>query len=69
VTAIELSRDDLDVIRATVASELIETVWAGDALTTELEPDLHVLDAETTEDAVHRIKSLLLDKGIIFRPW
>jgi bifunctional enzyme CysN/CysC len=69
VTAIELGQEDLDLIRATVASDLIEIVWVGDRVTTDVEYDLHVLDAESTEDAVHRIKSLLLDKGIIFRPW
>jgi bifunctional enzyme CysN/CysC len=69
VTAIELRQEDLDVIRATVASDLIEIVWVGDQVTTDIEHDLHVLDAESTEDAVRRIKSLLLDKGIIFRPW
>ncbi len=69
VTAAELTQDDLELIKTTVDPDRIETVWVGDRVTTDIEADLHLADDETTEDAVHRIKSLLREKGIIFQPW
>lgn len=68
VTAAELTQDDLELIKATVASELIETVWVGETRTTDIAADLVVADPDA-EDAVDQIKRLLQDKGIIFRPW
>ena len=69
VTAMELRQEDLDLVRATVQSDLIETIWVGERVTTDVECDLHVLGAESIDDAVQRTKNLLLEKGAIFRPW
>lgn len=69
VSAVELTSDDLEVIGTAVDPELIETVWVGDTVTTDLPYDLHVSDAELQDDALHRIKELLQDERIIFRPW
>jgi bifunctional enzyme CysN/CysC len=69
VTAAELGQEDVDLIRATVQSDLIEIIWVGDRVATDLAYDLQVPDAETTEEAVHRVKTLLLEKGIISPPW
>jgi bifunctional enzyme CysN/CysC len=68
VSAGDLTQEDLEVIKATVTSDMIQTVWVGDRLTTDLICDIVLADAEKDE-AVGRVKGLLQDKGIIFRPW
>lgn len=68
VTAVELSQDDADLLRITVDSDLIETVWVGSSVTTDITYDLLVEDPRA-EVAVHRIKDRLRDRGVLFRPW
>ena len=68
VAAAELTQDDLEVIKTAVQPELIETVWAGDTITTDLTYDLH-LPRGVVAESVDRLKAHLQDKGIIFRPW
>lgn len=68
VTAIELTQDDLDLLRITVDSDRIETVWVGPRVTTDIPYDLQVEDLDWTE-AVDRIKHRLRDRGVLFRPW
>jgi bifunctional enzyme CysN/CysC len=68
VAAAELTQDDLEVIKTAVEPDWIETIWAGDNVTTDLACDLH-LSGSTLPEAVDRLKAHLQDKGIIFRPW
>ena len=68
VAAAELTQDDLEVIKTAVQPDWIETVWAGDSITTDLSCDLH-LPGGAVPEAVDRLKAHLQDKGIIFRPW
>jgi bifunctional enzyme CysN/CysC len=68
VAAAELTRDDLEVIKTAVQPDWIETVWAGDTITTDLAVDLHV-PGGAIHEAVDRLKAHLQDKGVIFRPW
>jgi len=69
VTAAELTQDDVDLIATTVDPEKIETVWAGDRVTTDLEPGLQFPPQDGFDEAVERVKALLQDRGVIFRPW
>jgi bifunctional enzyme CysN/CysC len=69
VTAAELTQGDLEVIKTAVDPDRIEVVWVGDALTTDLSYDLLLGDQETGIDGVEKIKRLLQDKGVLFRPW
>ena len=69
VTAVELTQQDLEIVKTTVDPDRIETVWVGDSVTTDIVADLHIGDEETGVEAVDRMKALLQDKGIIFRPW
>lgn len=69
VTAVELTQQDLELIKTTVDPERIETVWVGDSVTTDIVCDLQIEDGESGVEAVDRMKALLQDKGIIFRPW
>jgi bifunctional enzyme CysN/CysC len=68
VAAAELTQDDLEVIKTAVQPELIETVWAGDNITTDLAFDLHLPRGPVAE-SVDRLKAHIQEKGIIFRPW
>ncbi|HEY7614728.1 MAG TPA: GTP-binding protein [Gemmatimonadales bacterium] len=68
VAAAELTQDDLEVIKTAVQPDWIETVWAGDTITTDLAVDLQ-LPSGAIHEAVDRLKAHLQDKGVIFRPW
>jgi bifunctional enzyme CysN/CysC len=68
VAAAELTQEDLEVIKTAVQPDWIETVWAGDAITTDLICDLQ-LSGGAIPESVDRLKDHLQDKGIIFRPW
>jgi bifunctional enzyme CysN/CysC len=68
VAAAELTQDDLEVIKTAVQPDWIETVWAGDTITTDLVCDLP-LPGGAVPEAVDRLKAHLQDKGVIFRPW
>lgn len=68
VAAAELTQDDLEVIKTAVQPDWIETIWAGETITTDLSVDLQ-LPGGAVPEAVDRLKAHLQDKGIIFRPW
>jgi bifunctional enzyme CysN/CysC len=69
VTAIELTQEDLDVIKTSVDPDRIDTIWVGDQVTTDVGYDLLLGDHEAEVEGVDRIKRLLQDKGVLFRPW
>jgi bifunctional enzyme CysN/CysC len=69
VTAADLSQEDLEVIKTSVDPDRIETVWVGDSVTTDITCDLILAEQEAEEEGVERIKRLLQDKGVLFRPW
>ncbi|MGM0471679.1 MAG: GTP-binding protein [Bacillota bacterium] len=69
VTAVELTQEDLELIRTTVDHDKIETVWLGNNITTDINYDLHIPNFETEEEAAGEIKCLLQERGIIFKPW
>jgi bifunctional enzyme CysN/CysC len=69
VTAQELRQEDLDVIKTTVEPDRIETIWVGEPGQTDLAYDLLLIDHESEEQAVERVRRLLIDKGILFQPW
>jgi bifunctional enzyme CysN/CysC len=69
VTAINLGQEDLELIRTTLAPDQIETIWIGDNVTTDLIYDLKISDPENVEEAGDRIKEMLQEKGVIFKPW
>lgn len=69
VTAHELTQEDVDLIKTTVEAERIESIWIGEPVTTDLTCDLLLSGEETEEQATKRIRTMLQDKGILFRPW
>ena len=69
VTALALTAADLELIKSTVEPDRIETVWIGESGATDLVCDLHLPEQDGEAAAVERIRTLLQDKGIIFRSW
>ncbi len=69
LTAVELTQDDLEIMKTTVSPEKIETVWIGENVTTDIAYDLQLSQHENVAESVDILKAYLQDKGIIFRPW
>jgi len=69
VTARELTQDDLEVVKTAVDPDRIELVWVGDRVTTDVSCDLVLGEQEAESEGVDRVKRLLQDKGVLFRPW
>ncbi len=69
VSARDLRKEDLTVLETVLAGRLgkVYTVWAGDTITTDLEPTLQ-LTAEECPYGDQTIKNFLQDEGVIFRP-
>lgn len=65
VTAIELSRADLEIIKAVAGQELIEIVWIGSQVTTDVSIDLQMRSVEDADEAIDTIESRLREKGIL----
>jgi bifunctional enzyme CysN/CysC len=69
VSAQELTREELDLVKTAVDPARIETVWVGDRERSDLTPDLSLSADEGDEQNVERIRQLLLDKRVLFQPW
>jgi len=69
VSAQEVTQDELDVIKTTVDPDRIETVWVGDRGVSDLSCDLTLSEREGDDYNVEQIRALLIDKGVLFRPW
>ena len=68
VSANEVDQADINIVSSTVGHDRVEVVWCGDELTTDLSPDLQIDNTEDLGYAVTKIKGLLQEHGIIFRP-
>jgi len=68
VTAIELNQEDLDVLKTVIGEDKIQVVWVGDKVSTDISYDIHVKSRDEINEGVVKIKHLLQDRGIIFRP-
>ena len=69
VTAIELTQDDLELIKASISFDKVETIWLGEKITSDILFDLHIKEFNSEIETVNKIKNLLQEKGIIFKPW
>jgi bifunctional enzyme CysN/CysC len=69
VTARELTQEDLEIVKTSVDPDRIELVWVGDQVTTDVSCDLVLGEQEAESEGVDRVKRLLQDKGVLFRPW
>jgi bifunctional enzyme CysN/CysC len=68
VTAIELTGEDLELIKTVVNPDCIETIWIGDRVTTDIPYDIRIVFNEDAGESVTVAKELLQEKGIIFKP-
>lgn len=68
VTAVELSQNDLELIRTITDGKCILVVWVGEEVTTDLAFDLQVPGTSQIEYSVTQIKRLLQNEGVIFAP-
>jgi bifunctional enzyme CysN/CysC len=67
VTAIELTQEELELVKTTIHFDKIETIWVGRHVTTDIAYDLKIEDGHDLERAVHQIRTLLLEKEILSR--
>jgi bifunctional enzyme CysN/CysC len=68
VTAVELTHADLKLLQTVVEAGRIETIWVGENLTTDIPYDLWIEDQTAGEQAVARVKQMLQEHGIFYRP-
>ncbi|NQV37410.1 MAG: adenylyl-sulfate kinase [Candidatus Marinimicrobia bacterium] len=69
ITAVELLQADLELIKTAIDPDQIETVWVGDDISSDISFDLQLQADQPLVNSISAIKSLLQEKGIIFRPW
>ncbi|MDH4122229.1 MAG: GTP-binding protein [Deltaproteobacteria bacterium] len=67
VTAVELTREDLEVFRTVVNFEKTEVIWVGEE-STDIPMDLVVPGGEFQEESLQESMGLLQEHGIIFKP-
>jgi bifunctional enzyme CysN/CysC len=68
VTAIELTQEDLDILKTVVGEDKIQVVWVGEKVTTDITYDVHIKDHENLTEGVVMVKHMLQERGIIFKP-
>jgi bifunctional enzyme CysN/CysC len=69
VTAVGLTQSDLETIKMINNPDLIETVWVGEEVTTDITYDLIIDNPGDIDGATTRLKEFLQDRGIIFKAW
>ena len=67
VTAIGLTQQDMDIIRASVDTDSINVVWIGDD-PTDINYDLVVPKIGDLGQVVQDVKAMLQENGVIFKP-
>ncbi|NQU44153.1 adenylyl-sulfate kinase [bacterium] len=68
LTAIDLTQADLDIIETTIGPDRALPVWLGDDDTTNVPYVLWIENPTDHDHAVPALKSLLQERGIIYRP-
>ncbi len=68
MTAIDLTQDDLDVLKTIIGEEKVHVVWIGEKVTTDITYDVHLKNRDKIEEGVVKIKHLLQKRGVIFTP-
>jgi bifunctional enzyme CysN/CysC len=69
VTAVNLTRVELDLIETTVGEERMVVVWMGDEAPSDVACDLRLDSTYPLDDQVDKMKAVLQDKNIIFKPF
>lgn len=67
VTATKLTESDRKIMEAVIQGEM-DVFWIGDEVSTDIKMDMRLKDSEFDyEKNIHKIRTLLKDKGILFR--
>ena len=66
MTAVELTEDDLHVLRTIIGHKKVKVVWVGDDIANDMIIDLQIDDDEVFENSVIKIKQMLKDRGSLF---
>ena len=69
VSAQELTQEDLELIQTTVDPQRVETIWVGDPAGADLASDLTLVESDGDDQNVAKIRTLLVEKGVLFQPW
>lgn len=67
VTATELTDYERDMLKITVDTDNIKTIWLGSNKTTDIECDMQIPDTSDIDVSADKIKQYLADCGIIFK--
>jgi len=67
VTAVGLTAEDLDLIRAAVDTDSINVIWVGNQ-STDIPYNLLLPNPDDLPAAVEQVKTMLQENGIIFKP-
>jgi bifunctional enzyme CysN/CysC len=67
-TAVELTKDDLELVRTSVGPDRVWTTWVGDTVTTDIACDLVLSPSEADTEGATRLKRLLQEQRLIFGP-
>jgi len=65
VTTIELTSTDVKILKTIINTEIIQTIWLGEEITTDLVPDLRLETNEDEETQIARIKAAIEAAGVI----
>lgn len=67
-SAADLDQADLDLVQVLVGADQVKTVVLGEAPASDLAWDLHLPNAGDLASAVERVKGMLADSGVLWRP-
>ena len=68
MTAIDLTQDDLDILKTVIDADKVHVVWIGEKVTTDINYDIHLKNRDKIDEGVVLVKHLLQDRGVIFTP-
>ena len=68
ITALELTRSEINMIKTSIEIESTEIVWIGEQVTTDIDYDLRIDYVDDEDRYANRIKEHMQKKGIIFKP-
>lgn len=67
ITAIDIKKDDIDILTTVVSPEKIEVVVLGDMDCSDYSYSLRIREPDPVGNSVEMVKGLLRDKGVIFK--
>lgn len=66
-TIVEITKEELEMIKTIVAPENISIVWIGDKTTSDIESDLHIENINNIDEGVTILKEYLQEERVIMK--